>query len=90
VSLTYHAYSDAGFGSADERAWRYLFVERTHGGRHPVVVIPYEVDPKVLVYGLPSNPTAFSHDWPRREMSIDVTEFPIPGLGTTFDRPGTP
>ena len=67
-----------------ERAARILHVTRTHGGRWPTLVIPYEHDPRAVFYGHFTGEFAPGHEPPARMYEVTIEELPIPGLHHTL------
>jgi hypothetical protein len=62
------------------RAAYHLHVGRTHGGRWPTLVIPYENDPRLVVYGHMVNTLEVDHTPPLRSFEVEIQQLPIPGL----------
>ncbi len=67
-----------------ERAARLLHVTRTHGGRWPTLLIPYEHDPRAVFYGHFTGEFASDHEPPLRTYEVTIEELPIPGLHHTL------
>ncbi len=81
LTLRFQSFSAMDTGiDAVIRAARYLFVERPQLGVFPVLVIPYEHDPRMVIYGRPRNELAYEHIPPQRTWEIEVQDYPIPGL----------
>jgi hypothetical protein len=67
--------------SPDEATIRRFFIERTHGGRWPILVIPYGThDSSTVIYGHATNVMTIEHMPPLRSLEVEVVGLPIPGL----------
>lgn len=81
TTLRFETFSNLATGvDVDFRALARIFEDRTHGGRHPVLLLPYEHERRLVVYGTVADTFAWSHDPPRRSLEVDVVAFPVPDL----------
>ena len=62
------------------RAAEMLHLTRTHGGRWPSLVIPYEHNPRAVFYGHFAGDLVVDHQPPMRTYEVTIQELPIPGL----------
>ncbi len=87
LTLRYFTASDPDTGDdAGERAARRLFLERPMGGRWPCLVIPYDFDRRLVIYGRAKEALTSEYDKNenKRRFEVEVVEYPIPGLHHTL------
>lgn len=83
--LELHYATPSDLDTADdayERAARFVLLERPMAGVWPVVVVPYEFDRRMVVYGKAKESMITQYDREQRTRGFDVTvqAYPIPGL----------
>ena len=82
VSVTFRSYSPPATGNdAVYRAVRSMFVDRTQGGAYPALLLPFEHDHRMVIYGSPVASFTATHELSRRSYTVEIVDWPVPNLG---------